>query len=63
MTLRHQKNRQNGQKIRWVVDKDHLKTCNIIALTNMALKKHKLKHAMDLPQAVYKDSKKGVLPD
>ena len=60
MTLRHQKNRQNGQKIRWVVDKDYPETCNVIALTNMALRKHKRKHAMDLPLDVYRDSKGKV---
>ena len=57
MTLRHQKNRQNGQKIRWVVGKDHPETCNVTALINMALRKHKMKHPMSLPLAVYKDSK------
>ena len=54
------KNRQNGQKIRWVVDKDHPKTYNVIALTNMAVRKYKLKHVMDLPLAVYRDSKGKV---
>ena len=54
------KTRQNGQKIRWVVDKDHPKTCNVIALTNMPLRKHKLKHAMDIPLTVYRDSKGKV---
>jgi len=43
-----------------VVDKDHPETCNVTALTNMALRKHKLKHTMDLPLAVYKDSKGKV---
>ena len=40
-----------------MVNKGQSETCNIIALTNMVLGKHKLKHVMDLHLAVYKDSK------
>ena len=43
-----------------MVNKDKSETCNGIALTNMVLGKHKLKHAMDLHLTVYKDSKGKV---
>ena len=56
VTWRFQKNRQNGQQIRLLVDSDHPDICPALALARMALRKHRLKHSMDLPLAVFKDT-------
>lgn len=56
VTWRFQKNRQNGQQIRLLVDRDHPEICPALALASMALRKHRLKHSMDLPLAVFKDT-------
>ena len=43
-----------------LVDRDNPDICPALALANMALRKHRLKHSMDLPLAVFKD-KDGVV--
>ena len=60
VTWRFQKNRQNGQQIRLLVDRDHPDICPALALANMALRKARLKHSLDLPLAVFKD-KDGIV--
>ena len=39
ITFRHQKNCQNGQQIRLVINKDHTKICAVINLAEMVLRK------------------------
>ena len=55
VTRRFQKNRQNGQHIRLLVDRDHPDICPALALANMALRKTRFKHSLDLPLAVFKE--------
>ena len=63
MTSRHQK----IDKMVKILDGRLIRTIQRLAMSlllstniNIALKKHKLKHAMDLPLAVYRDSKGKV---
>ena len=60
ITFRHQKNRQNGQQIRFVINKDHPKLCAVINLVEMVLRKIRLGHAMELPLAIYANKKEEV---
>ena len=52
VTIRHQKNRQNGQKVIIVVDKKYPDTC---ASGENGSEKRRLGHSMDLPLEVYLD--------
>ena len=60
ITFRHQKNRQNGQQIRLVVNKDHPKICAVINLAEMVLRSLILGHSMELPLAIYANKKGEV---
>ena len=50
---RHQKNRQNGQKLRVVADKKNPKICPVCNMAELRLRKRRLNHSLDLPLAVY----------
>ena len=54
--LRHQKNRQNNEKIRVVADKKYPDTGALVNMGKMVQRKRRLGHSMDLPLAVYLDS-------
>ena len=60
ITFRHQKNCQNGQQIRLMVNKDHPKICAVINLAEMVLRKIRLGHSMDLSLAIYANKKGEV---
>jgi len=55
VTIRHQKNRQNRQKIRIVADQKYPDTCACVNLGKMIQRKRRLGHSMDLPLEVYLD--------
>jgi len=54
--LRHQKNRQNGEKIRVVADKKYPDTGAVVNMAKMVQRKRRLSHPMDLPLIVYLDA-------
>jgi hypothetical protein len=60
VTFRFQKNRQNGQQIRLVINKDHPKLCLVKNMVIMVLRKRKLGHCMDLPVEIYVNKKGEV---
>ena len=46
-------NHQNGQQIHLLVDRDHPEVCPVLAITNMVLRKVKLKHGTKLTLAIF----------
>ena len=57
VVFRHQKNRQNKQRVGIKADKKNSKTCSCINLGQMVQRKRRLGHSMDLPLTVYKNKK------
>ena len=54
ITWRHQKNRQNGQQIRLLVDRDHPEVCQTLAITSLVLIKVRIQHNTKLPLTIFK---------
>ena len=54
ITRRHQKNRQNGQQIRLLVNSDHPEVCPALVVTSMVLRKVRLQRNTKLPLAIFK---------
>ena len=60
VTIRHQKNRQNGERITLVRMAIHPKMCPVVKLALMELGKYQLDHPNDMPLAVYVNQNKQV---
>ena len=61
MRFRHQKNRQNNQELLFYADKNNPEACGVVNLAEMAQRKRRLGHSMDLPLTVYLDANGSVI--
>ena len=59
LTIRHQKNRQNGEK-KTLVRNEHSLICPVFNFALMELRKYQLNHSSKLPLAIYLNEKKQV---